>query len=120
MAKCEYCGREMLTANGCTMRYVVIGTIIIPRMKVGEEGSVEPGHRCGDCGALYGHYHHFGCDTEQCPVCAGQMMCCDCGGEHDDVVLTTTKKVAQEVVRKEEAIRKEAHNGSDKCDCCRR
>jgi hypothetical protein len=37
-----------------------------------------PNHRCHDCGALPGHYHHEWCDWEECPLCHGQLFSCDC------------------------------------------
>ena len=107
MAKCEYCGREMLTAKGCTMKYIVLGDAksskIIRRMRVGDEGWVEPGGRCSDCGAKFGGYHHFGCDIEKCPDCGGQMMACECLDKYDEATgfmyLTTTKEAAKNVQR---------------------
>lgn len=37
MAKCKYCGREMLTAAGCSFTiYKVAGRRYYPRIKVGE------------------------------------------------------------------------------------
>lgn len=40
--------------------------------------------RCGDCGAKWGHYHHPGCDLEECPVCHGQAISCDCASTAQD------------------------------------
>ena len=62
MAKCEICGREMTTADGCSVSKVFM----------------EEGERCHDCGALVGHYHHWGCDAERCPACHEQLIGCAC------------------------------------------
>lgn len=80
MAKCNYCGREMLTANGCSYKRVVIKgehKKTFNRIKVGAPGDwyeksvgtpEEKDIRCGDCGAKIGYYHHYGCDIEKCPI----------------------------------------------------
>lgn len=81
MCKCEYCGLEMLTAKGCKHTDIKIGGKWMARIKVGDPGDmmgIEPGERCHDCGALYGHPHHPGCDSETCPSCGGQMISCGC------------------------------------------
>lgn len=89
MAVCEACNREMLKANGCTFKYVqTFSGKYYKRMLVGEEGWINPGGRCGDCGAKYGNYHHPGCDVERCPICGGQIISCDC----DIDAFTTTKR----------------------------
>ena len=82
MAKCPFCGREMLTANGCKSGWILYKGERYKRIKVGAPGDFlegsDPDSRCGDCGAKTGHFHHWGCDCERCPVCGGQLIGCDC------------------------------------------
>lgn len=82
MCKCELCGQEMLTADGCTISSIRVKGKVYKRIKFGtgaEYGfDLEEGARCHDCGARKGHYHHYGCDVERCPVCHGQFIGCDC------------------------------------------
>ena len=93
MAKCDACGREMLTAKGCSFSHIQLGNgKLVEREKVGDEGLYEEGDRCGDCGALFGHYHHPGCDIEQCPVCRLQLITCDCGEDEGVRFVRVTKK----------------------------
>ncbi len=33
---------------------------------------------CGDCSAVDGEYHGFGCDFEICPKCGNQLISCEC------------------------------------------
>ena len=87
---CMACKREMSKANGCTMKYVkTTNGKYFKRQKVGDEGWVEPGKRCPDCGAKYGYFHHMMCDVEQCPICGLQLLSCDCDIEY----FTKTKNV---------------------------
>lgn len=80
-AICGLCKRDMLQTDGCDKSTIVIGGIGYEQIKVGDPGDFYEdceGDRCGDCNAKYGHYHHAGCDCEQCPVCGGQLISCDC------------------------------------------
>lgn len=80
MAKCKFCNREMLTANGCTYKHIKDFETgkTYNRIKVGDKGDFYEGEdnsvRCGDCGAKVGYYHHPYCDLEVSPVDGGQLL----------------------------------------------
>ena len=82
---CKTCNQDMRKADGCLNIPVVISGIKYDRIKFSDEdcffGNFEEGSRCGDCNARRGHYHHPGCDLEQCPVCTLQLISCDCDVE---------------------------------------
>jgi hypothetical protein len=81
MAICKYCELEMNKADGCVKLPVKTVDGDFDPIVYGNETGVEPeppDHRCHDCGALPGHYHHNGCDWEECPRCHGQLIGCDC------------------------------------------
>ena len=87
MAICQYCEQEMHAANGCVKLPVkTIDGPLDPVLYGSEIGNPpEPeGHRCHDCGALPGYYHHAGCDWEQCPRCHDQLISCDCQPVDDE------------------------------------
>lgn len=79
MSKCEHCNKVMSRAKGCMCVPVVVKGITYVPIKYGSEtmAKYEP-ERCHDCGCVKGRYHHTGCDVEECPVCHGQMLTCDC------------------------------------------
>lgn len=84
MAMCEYCNQEMLTANGCFGAPVEYedGTEVKP-IRYGDGAwaaslNKEAQPRCHDCNAKWGEYHHPGCDMEECPICHGQLISCNC------------------------------------------
>ena len=95
MAKCEACGREMLTAKGCAFKYVkTTDGKYYKRLKFGEEGWAYESERCGDCGAMPGNYHHPGCDIERCPICGCQLLSCSCDIEAFITKLEDAEKIS--------------------------
>jgi hypothetical protein len=76
-ATCEYCKGDMLKVKGCVFTHFEIKGEKVKR-DVTDFGEIMPGRRCHDCGAINGQPHHFGCDTERCPVCGGQAIGCEC------------------------------------------
>ena len=79
MAKCQWCEREMMTADSCTETEVTYpdGTKL-PAIPYKTD---DPDHRCHDCGIKAGGIHHPGCDMERCPRCGGQLISCGCLSE---------------------------------------
>jgi len=86
-AKCEICGRVMLTADGCSVSHLIIDGKRYKRIRAGAYNDfdpyMEPNDRCHDCGAKAGHFHHWNCDAEKCPKCGEQLI-----GFHDCEVET--------------------------------
>lgn len=83
-AICDYCHGDMLKIPGCVRVSIVHKGKEYEPIKFGAENNLfaaKPDTRCGDCGALYGHYHHPGCDLERCPVCGSQLLSCGCVDE---------------------------------------
>jgi hypothetical protein len=71
---CEDCGKEMKPNHGCDSNIMA---------KVAKTGKLVKRVRnehgvCPDCNAGEGQVHHYGCDTERCPVCGRQFIGCDC------------------------------------------
>ena len=52
----------------------------IPRIRYGDEHDDWGVHTntCPDCHVLKGEFHVPGCDFEECPVCGGELLCCEC------------------------------------------
>ena len=73
---CDVCGRDPLNSKGCRASIILATGRKYKRVPFyGDRGE-----RCHDCNALSGHFHHWGCDDEICPVCGGQLISCDCEG----------------------------------------
>ncbi len=81
-ALCKECKRGMHESDGCQQFAIPMkdGDNLAP-VKHGEETRADwgrDGGRCHDCGAKVGHFHHPGCDVEECPKCGGQLIGCSC------------------------------------------
>ena len=52
----------------------------IPRIRYGDEHDDWGVHEnaCPDCRVLKGEFHVPSCKFEECPVCGGELLCCDC------------------------------------------
>lgn len=84
MAKCEFCGKDMMRAAGCVKVQIVHNGKKYDPIKFGDDGyAMDENDRCPDCNVKYGHYHHPGCDIERCPVCGGQLITCGCIDEEN-------------------------------------
>lgn len=78
MANCMLCDNEMTTATTCTVGVLHHqGSPFLLRTHEQEPGSRRD-DRCGDCGAVVGGLHHLGCDLQECPRCARQLISCPC------------------------------------------
>ena len=84
MARCTFCGKEMLDGMSCSESSLRIAGVDYAPVRWGDETGyrvAEPTSRCGDCGTPLGGVHHHGCDLEQCPVCLSQALMCGCFDE---------------------------------------
>ena len=91
---------EFVVYNGCRMikgwpekieaaqlqhTYSIAGRLV-QRVRYGNEkdnwGANK--HACGDCGVVKGQLHVPGCDIEQCAICDGQVISCDCSYQDGD------------------------------------
>lgn len=81
-AQCQDCNRYMRVADGCIVdRLQKSDGKFFERIRYGMDhlkDNVKNPIRCHDCAATLGHFHHFGCDWEECPVCEGQLITCGC------------------------------------------
>jgi len=81
-ALCKECRCGMKESDGCLQLPIPMkdGRVLKPILHGKEERADwgADGKRCHDCGAKVGHYHHPGCDVEECPSCHGQILGCEC------------------------------------------
>jgi len=69
--------------------------------ELGAEGCCREKKNCHDCAAKPGEMHMPGCDTERCPVCGGQAMCCLMDCPHCDGLIATCNN---EAIKEEDRI----------------
>ena len=70
---------EKIQAAQLIMSYTLNGKSV-PRVRYGSEQDDWHAERlpCHDCRVLMGEFHVPSCDVEECPVCGGQLISCDC------------------------------------------
>jgi rRNA maturation endonuclease Nob1 len=70
---------EKIMAAQQTRSYTLEGRVV-PRIRYGDEhdGWGADQHACHDCRVLKKEFHVPGCDGEECPVCGGQLLSCNC------------------------------------------
>lgn len=66
--------------KGCLYQRLPYGT---ETFRSPSEGQHQP---CRHCNARQGQLHEPLCDYEQCPVCGGQVMSCECSLYTEDAV----------------------------------
>ena len=92
---CLVCGQDMMQSDGC--RVAVMYHCGEQYVRIPFRGF--HGERCGDCNALSGNYHHWGCDLERCPVCGGQLISCECMDVECQVIINKKRKDRKANVR---------------------
>jgi hypothetical protein len=67
------------------------------RIKYGSESGTVRETPCGACCVSPGQYHKPGCEYEQCPVCGGRVVACNC--LETDKILRQSRKIYQKIKR---------------------
>lgn len=84
MAICKHCEKEMNKVGSCIAIPISVNKVIYKPIPYGEETRVTfTSERCHDCNIERGGYHHPGCDVEECPICHGQIISCECLDEEE-------------------------------------
>ena len=83
MAICADCKQEMLdeeTKSCKEFPHIFLAEVMFER----DTEYFDYNARCHDCDIENkpGNVHHYGCDIERCPLCAGQLLSCGCGAQN--------------------------------------
>ncbi|MEX1106596.1 MAG: hypothetical protein WEB78_10385 [Ilumatobacteraceae bacterium] len=86
MAICLYCDVEMTTGGSCVFDALIVDgrRVVLARHGSERGGRDVRGRNCGDCGVVWGGFHHPGCDLQRCPVCRYQLLSCGCIDSDDE------------------------------------
>jgi len=83
MSVCQFCLLEMTAAPSCDVRVLHVDGEPVGMLAWSARGRRWRDRRCPDCGVAPEGFHHLGCDMQRCPLCAGQMISCDCRFDED-------------------------------------
>jgi hypothetical protein len=80
---------EKIQAAQWQTNYIIGGEEYL-RVRYGEEQDDWGADKkpCHDCRVIKGQLHVVGCDGEECPLCHGQALTCDCPYEEKDEDVT--------------------------------
>ena len=85
MTACPYCQLPRIepTTVSCTFGEIKVNGDWYKRNFISFGGETIK-IRCKQCGITIGpgHYHHYGCENEACPVCLRKIITCVCEKSH--------------------------------------
>jgi hypothetical protein len=81
MSQCEYCHKPLKDDSTitCTFSEIKVNDKWYKRRFVSFGGESFK-NRCAECNIVIDpdHFHHYGCENEECPVCYRRIFSCVC------------------------------------------